>query len=673
VYSDSIVLDTAAPAGSISINGGDDYATSTSATLSLSADDETSGVDDMRFSNNGTSWSGWEAYAGSRTWTLPSGDGDKTVYVQYRDQVGHVSSTYSDSIILDTVAPTGSILIDGGATYATSTSVELTLSASDAGSGVDGMRFSDDGSFWSGWEAYAGSESWTLPSGDGSKTVYVQYRDHVGRVSSVYSDSIVLDTAAPVGSISINGGDDYATSTSATLSLSASEGTSGVDDMRFSSNGTSWSAWEPYDTDKAWTLPSGDGSRMVYVQYRDRAGNVSSTYSDSIILDTVAPVGSILINGGDTYATSAAVTLSLSASDGTSGVDDMRFSNNGTSWSGWDPYDMDKGWTLALGDGSKMVYVQYRDRAGNVSSMYGDGIILDTAAPAGSILLEGGATYATSTAVELTLSASDGTSGVDDMRFSNNGTSWSAWEAYAGSKAWALPAGDGSKTVYVQYRDQAGHVSSAYSDNIVLDTTAPTGSILIDAGAAYATATSATLSLSSSDAGSGVEGMHFSNDGTSWSGWEAFASSKAWALAFGDGSKTVHVQYRDHLGQLSSVYSDTIILDTAPPSSGAASPASTASVSFVVSWSGTDSLSGIATYDVQYRVGGSGSWSSWLSRVSESSAVFGPAIPGQTYYFQVRAMDKAGNLEAYPGGDGDTRTFVQEVFRLYLPVTLSGF
>jgi hypothetical protein len=167
--------------------------------------------------------------------------------------------------------------------------------------------------------------------------------------------------------------------------------------------------------------------------------------------------------------------------------------------------------------------------------------------------------------------------------------------------------------------------------------------------------------------------MHVSDDGSSWSGWEAYASSKAWTLPSGDGSKTVYVQYRDHLGQVSSTYSDTITLDTTPPSSSATSPASTTSDSFVVSWSGTDNLSGIATYDVQYRVGSSGSWSSWLSGVSESSAVFGPASPGQTYYFQVRATDNAGNLEAYPGGDGDTSTFVQEVFRLYLPLTLRGF
>ena len=63
----------------------------------------------------------------------------------------------------------------------------------------------------------------------------------------------------------------------------------------------------------------------------------------------------------------------------------------------------------------------------------------------------------------LTLSAADaGTpaSGVSAMRFSNDGTTWGAWEGYAGSKSWSLALGDGTKTVHVEYRDTAGNVST---------------------------------------------------------------------------------------------------------------------------------------------------------------------------------------------------------------------
>jgi hypothetical protein len=381
------------------------------------------------------------------------------------------TSNTTFNLYLDTSAPTGSILINGGATYANSTSVTLNLSASDAQTGVYQMHFSNDGATWSAWEAYAVSKLWTLTSGDGTKTVYVQYRNNAEMTSATYSDTIILDGTAPTGSIVINGGVLYTQSTAATLTLSATDGGSGVYQMRFSNNGTTWSTWEAYATSKAWTLTGGDGTKTVYVQYSDNAGNISTSYSDTILLDTTAPTGSIVINGGDTYTNSTTATLTLSAADGGSGVYQMRFSNNGTTWSTWEAYATSKAWTLTGGDGTKTVYVRFLDNAGNVSTSYSDNIILDTTAPTGSIVINGGDAYTNSTAATLTLSATDGGSGVYQMRFSNDGATWSTWEAYTTSKAWTLTSGDGAKTVYVQYSDNAGYVSGSFTDTIILDTT----------------------------------------------------------------------------------------------------------------------------------------------------------------------------------------------------------
>ena len=149
-------------------------------------------------------------------------------------------------------------------------------------------------------------------------------------------------------------------------------------------------------------------------------------------------------------------------------------------------------------------------------------------------------------------------------------------------------------------------------------------------------------------------------------------------LPSGDGPKTVYVQYRDLVGHISSSVHDGIVLDTLTPTSSAFSPTSTIELSFEVNWSGTDTVSGLASYDVQYRVGSGSTWAAWLSETVAPSAIFGPASPvtlerGETYYFRVRARDNAGNLEAYPGGDGDTSTFVENMFTIYLPVTLKGF
>lgn len=91
----------------------------------------------------------------------------------------------------------------------------------------------------------------------------------------------------------------------------------------------------------------------------------------------------------------------------------------------------------------------------------------------------------------------------------------------------------------------------------VPDTTAPTGSIVINAGAALTSTRSVTLTLSASDA-SGVTGMKISNDGTSWSDECTFSTSQTWVLTTDDGLKTVYAMFKDSAGNWSSAVSDTI-------------------------------------------------------------------------------------------------------------------
>ena len=69
---------------------------------------------------------------------------------------------------------------------------------------------------------------------------------------------------------------------------------------------------------------------------------------------------------------------------------------------------------------------------------------------------------------------------------------------------------------------------------------------------------------------------------------------------------------------------------------------------FNVSWSGSDQgdpPTGIASYDVQYRVDG-GAWIPWLVDVTGTSADF-TGEGGRQYGFRARARDEAGNLEEF--------------------------
>lgn len=120
-------------------------------------------------------------------------------------------------------------------------------------------------------------------NGDGSPDVIIgAYLRYAGAGAAYVYHSSVDDVTPPTGSILINGDADYTNTPAVTLNLSATDNV-GVTEMRLS-NGGAWNAWEAYTTTRAWTLASGDGTKWVYVQYRDAAGNISTTYVDSIVL-----------------------------------------------------------------------------------------------------------------------------------------------------------------------------------------------------------------------------------------------------------------------------------------------------------------------------------------------------------------------------------------------------
>jgi len=110
-------IDKTPPTGSLTINDGAATTGSTIVTLKIQANDPLSGVAEMRFSNDGRTWSDWEGFQSTRSWDLTrfggsSSSGLKTVYAQVRDRAGNVSQTFSATIrLINTLTGhTGSVL-----------------------------------------------------------------------------------------------------------------------------------------------------------------------------------------------------------------------------------------------------------------------------------------------------------------------------------------------------------------------------------------------------------------------------------------------------------------------------------------------------------------------------------------------------------------------------------
>ncbi len=191
--------------------------------------------------------------------------------------------------LVDTDPPTGTVVINDNRSVTGSVNVKLALTWDDTdGSGVVRMKFSNDSVTWTAWEPVAATKTWTLPAGDGYKTVRAMFRDVDGNNSAICTDYIRLDATPPTGGIIINAGAASTKSRTVSLGLVWSDGTgAGVSRMRFSIDGATWTNWEPLKTPRSYTLPAPLGYYTVRVQYLDGGNNYSAVYNDYIKL--IAP------------------------------------------------------------------------------------------------------------------------------------------------------------------------------------------------------------------------------------------------------------------------------------------------------------------------------------------------------------------------------------------------
>jgi len=554
--SDTIYLDRAAPTSpAIDINGGATYTTETLVTLALSADEACDagypGGDcparvvspaQMMLSNDaGFPGAAWEAFAETRAWFLPPGDGLKTVHVRFRDGAGNATDSIPAEIRLDRAPPgSPSIAIVGGEYTATRT-VDLSLSAT--GGAVE-MAVWEPADFGAGADTFVpyvtSLDDFELTDGDGLKSVAAVFRDAAGNVSEVASDTVVLDTRPPSGSVSIAEG-EYTLDTTVTLEIQSPDadgicvvigGDPGPTDCDEETE------WQGFAATVPVALPDVEGRHTISVVLRDTAGNVADPLKAEITLDTKAPDDGLVEVTGTIYQldgspqSSAVLTaltevrLRLESSDSGSGVAEVLISND-AAFSGavWRPYSgpvmVLDGWSLgtAAGDGTdRTVYVRYRDHAGRESdAAVSDTIVLDNVAPSsGSVVIDGGLEFTIDARVDLALSAIGAAYAQYDVDPGFPGGLWKA-APWSGDTV-DLPAIEGMRQVYAKFRDDAGNESAVASDGIYYDLAAPQAPTLLHTpgrlvGGSYHTASlTPTLSWTASISGD-VEGYVVEVDG----------------------------------------------------------------------------------------------------------------------------------------------------------------
>ncbi len=328
-----------------------------------------------------------------------------------------------------------------------------------------------------------------------------------------------------------------------------------------------------------------------------------------------------------------------------------------------------------------------RDRAGNTAVATSGALLIDTSAPStphltawganayqrapnGTIYFRGGV----SGRLTLYSSADDPQSGVTSTSFGS--VSGSGWTSSAGTvwsnpatrtATWSSTAGNGSISVTV--RNGVGKASSVRVGSIVRDATPPEAAFVAPgeslgwAGGYY------TISWRASDEGAGPDPLArlqrqrapIAADGTcagtTWAidGESTYVSSPAVSRNISGGyCYRWWLTVADQVGNARRVLSAPVIADVARPVVSDLSASLSANsylgtnrtAPVALTWSGTDSGSGLVVYELQQSTNG-GEWTD-LPLTSPLQTIRSVrVVAGTAYAFRVRAMDAVGNWSGW--------------------------
>ncbi len=534
-----------------------------------------------------------------------------TLFIQVTDVYGNTSS-WSDGVNIsyDNVAPDASLF---GFSVPTQTKV-LTRNASVAqwgGNGSTEYAYSvDDVVDGAGVDLTCDDADWQakilpvptvfpfdLPDGpDGDYEVCMVVRDAEGNVSNTVCDVITLDRTAPCfSSFSVDPNNGMACENDWTFDISMSF-TNDPYRVRFWVDGgtTGKSAWIPVSGDPmvyTYTILSGDrsgtGSYTIKAEVKDALGNICETEgSDDIYIDRNNPSSGVAaINGATAWPWSYSasdvipVTFPDASADALKAMVSEASDFTGATW-------QDIGATELTLTGAQCgwvkVYYKVQDCSGRESTPAFGYVKYDIEAPdLTAFVIFGDAAVTKKVNLTLNMTATDNcaitefiaSEGDDD--FSDD--TWQDWTVTP-HKYLLVDQNDGTKTIYVKVRDEAGHESAVMSDQILLDRTPPTGVIDLVANATCGAAAGYTCTLDDnvvefSGVDADVVALEIENcNGSGNMIVDPFAPSTAsmvWDLAgspSSPGTRCVHVKFKDAANNWSTDWiSASIEYDFTPP------------------------------------------------------------------------------------------------------------
>jgi hypothetical protein len=640
VNTQQVQVDGVAPTTTASCNGGacNGWFGTAGTNVTLTATDNAggSGVAAIYYTTDGT-----DPTTSSPPYTGQPIPVTSSTTIKFRavDNAGNLEQVESQPLQIDTTAPVSTISCNGAACsngWIGASGASVTLSATDTGSGVQGIYYTTDGS-----DPTLASPTYQGPFQVASTTT-VKFRavDNAGNLEKVNSQLLQVDSMPPSTSISCNGGScsGLFTAPGATVTLSATDGAgSGIAAVYYTTDGTNPTTNSPTYTG-AFTL---DTTATVKFRAVDNVGNLEQIESQLVQVDAFAPTSSIACNGGSCngWFGAAGASVTLNATDGTgSGVKAIYFTTDGT-----DPTTNSATYTAPFTVGSTTT-VKFRsiDNAGNLEGVNTQLIQVDSTPPVSTIACNGAACTGWYNApLTVTLNATDTGSGVKSIYYTTDGSDpTTSSPVYSGPFTVSNPT-----TIKFRAIDQVGNLESAHTQQIQFDSTPPTTTIKCNSAACksgWYTTSPVTVSLTATDnqGGSGVAKTYYTTDGTN-----PTTSSPVYKAPFTvSATTTVKFRSQDVAANMEQVESQLIQIDVTPPVTTATCnsnlPCTTwfASAPVTMTLTATDSGgSGVAV--TRYTLNGS-------TPTASSPAYTTPLQFTTTTTVKFRSWDNVGNEEA---------------------------
>lgn len=460
-------------------------------------------------------------------------------------------------------------------------------------------------------------------------------------------------------------------------------------DCRFDGGG-----WEPCVS--PWTttgLAEGDHSLDIRTYAPDgRPGHIATA---SWLVDEHAPVpGGITINGGAATTNMNMVRVDYPASDAGSGLSYVVLSQTGLTDSNGDlvgPIDPFAHSTIipwadgasgqqdidtASPSGPRTFWIQWVDAAGNRSPIRWDSIDVRVL----HIRLAAGAWQTADPTVTLDLDGID-LAEIHGFRLSNAPGTDHRIDAQAAPATWSLvdpasggTATEGLKVVYFSWQDSAG-IWSVESVALIEYSTAGSPDVILNDGHPVTAGPWVPIRFVIPPVTTpvGDPSLAYTCDDVHWVAYSMIGAGLQVDLANPgagcpptDGPRTLHVRwgvfglYSPPMSSVitvdalwSEVRSAALVLDhtadvTRPIATAPIARTAIGDLGYVrLTWSGSDSGSGIERYEVARSTDGGG-WIAAATTHGASATV--PAATGHAYRFRIRAVDWAGNVGAWATG-----------------------